>query len=467
MSRLLTLLLLVLGLLPASLRAAEQVVVLGDSLSKEYEFSFRLDGFEDPDSVRNWIEILDDLRNPHFDLGSRRDVDLFFFEIFFRHQYNWAVPGSRIEQISQFLRGEIEFLDFFAGGDANTFESIVQAIAAFLTRDDFDVADLDRQLRESAERVVLLVGGNDIDEVYREIYEADPGFDSSAWIGNFVSEAEFIVDWVLARNPQIEFVVASLPHVGITPTVKASHPTDPVKTARVTSVLRELNKRLAALARDRGIAFADLFEPTLRLLDPGPLCIHGVPFQNDVPPSGQDPGDLDYVWLNGTASDGFHPNTNAQAMLANEIVRAFQERYNLPTAPLGASEILQDLLGKDPDVSFPVWATCHGLANAGPTDDRDGDGLPLALEFGVGADPNRHDPWLVRFTARPEGLELSYPIRLPGTAAVSVRPAVSDDLAAWQLLPGEFSPGPDGRVRALLPFRTSPAFLRLEALLPP
>lgn len=450
--------------------AAEQVVVLGDSLSKEYEFSFRLDGFSNASSVRNWIEILDTERRDFFDQGSHIDVNFLFLDIFFRHQYNWSVPGSKIAQISSFLRGEIEFLEFYTSNNPTTFEQVIGAIASLVDDGDFDLADLDDQIRNTAERVVFFAGGNDADEVYREIYEADPSFDSQAWSDAFLNEAQFIIDWVLERNPTIEFVVVALPHVGITPNVKASHPPDPVKTARVTTVMRSLNLGLARLASDRGIAFANIFEPMLRLLDPAPGCLQGVPFANDVPPGGSDPGDLEYLWLNGTASDGFHPNTSAQLAIANEIVRAFNGHYRHGIAPLSANEMLQDWLGKDPDISFTDWRSCYGLAGAGRQSDDDLDGLPLALEFMVGADPLRFDPWQVRFqhgadTGNPF-LEVSYALRLPGTAEGSVHAESSTDLINWTPLPSPSTADPDGLFRARLPINSNHAFLRLGATVP-
>lgn len=449
---------------------AGQVVILGDSLSKEYEFSFRFDGFGDPDSVRNWIEILDEERPEFFDTGSRLDLSLLFIDIFFRHRYNWAVPGAKMPQLSAFLRGELEFVEFFTGSDPTTFEQVINAIAGLIDDGDFAVAELDDQIRHSAERIVLLAGGNDADEVYRELYEADPSFDAAAWVDEFLAEAAFIMDWVLERNPGIEFVVVALPHVGITPKVKASHPTDSVKTARVTTVMRQLNQGLQALAQERKIAFADIFEPMLRLLDSGPLCIHGVPFHNDIPPSGSDPGSLNYVWLNGTASDGFHPNTNGQIVVANEIIRAFNEFYGSGIAPLTATEMLQDWLGKDPEVSFASWLDCYGLAGAGAQDDRDHDRLPAALEFGVGGDPLRYDPWQVEISPGRENgaayLELAYFVRLPGTSHVTLENESSTDLSEWNPLPADPGPAPDGRQRARIPLEGSRGFLRLRATIP-
>jgi hypothetical protein len=176
------------------------------------------------------------------------------------------------------------------------------------------------------------------------------------------------------------------------------------------------------------------------------------------------------VWLNGTASDGFHPNTNGQIVMANEIIRAFNEQYGGGIAPLTATEMLQDWLGQDPEVSFANWLDCYGLAGASAQDDRDHDGLPAALEFGVGGDPLRSDPWLVEFSHGEENgeayLEMAYSVRLPGTSQVTLEDEFSNDLLQWNLLPGESETGTDGRRHARIPLDASRGFLRLRATIP-
>ena len=75
---------------------------------------------------------------------------------------------------------------------------------------------------------------------------------------------------------------------------------------------------------------------------PAPLCIHGITFEN----RGSATGALERVWLNGPISANFHPNTNAQAVVANEIIAAFNTRYHTGIAPLTATEMLGGLLKK-------------------------------------------------------------------------------------------------------------------------
>jgi lysophospholipase L1-like esterase len=473
----------------APLPAAGQVVVLGDSLSFAYEaeFGFEVtlpstsfpftqtvgDGFGP--EVRNWIEILDDpaYRGQHFALGARDSIgiDLPFpftdITLFFRQEYNWSVPGYRINQLRRFLDGELTISQIL--GESPEFADLQDALDnSDFSADDFAVADLITQIQTTAERVVLFIGGNDVNGVYGTLYEgADPG----TFATGFLDDATFIIDWIQGHNPDIQIVLASIPHIGITPDVQSRFPTDSVKTARVTSALRDLNKQLASLASARGIGYADLFSTTLSLLDPNPLCVHGIPFSN----SGSTTGDLDFVWLNGELSFNFHPNTSAQALIANAMIDAFNRRYDTGIAPLTATEILGGLLGKSPaqiDMPFSDWMTCHGLPGLAASDDSDRDLLPAGLEFALGLDPTINDAVRISVQridhAGTPALEAAYPVRLPSSTKVSLSPASSATLGSgFTPFASNPAPGPDGLARAVLPLTGSHGFLRLEASLIP
>ena len=290
-------------------------------------------------------------------------------------------------------------------------------------------------------------------------------------MADFLDDASFIIDWIQGHNPGIQVVLANVPHVGITPDVQSRFPTDPVKTGRVTAVLADLNRQLAALAASRGTAYADIFSTTLTLLDPNPLCIHGIPFTND----GSETGDLDHVWLNGTLSFNFHPNTSAQALIANAVIDALNKRYQTGIAPLTATEILGGLLAKSPaeiDMPFADWMTCHGLAGRPESDDSDGDRLPAGLEFALGLHPAVPDGEKVSVARIDAGgtpaLEAAYPVRLPSSTRFTLTPATSTTLD------GPFTPfattpgtGPDGLARAVLPLTGAREFMRLEAAILP
>jgi hypothetical protein len=89
--------------LVAPAESGEHVLVIGDSLSKEYGVEFKGLYPDHPDAweARNWCEILDAERNSMFDLGS--------FGVFadFRatgHEFNVAKPGGTAREYRNFLR---------------------------------------------------------------------------------------------------------------------------------------------------------------------------------------------------------------------------------------------------------------------------------------------------------------------------------------------------------------------------
>ena len=456
------------------LPATEQLVTLGDSLTFAYEaeFGYKItipfvasygDGFGT--KVRNWVEILNDpvYRNNNFDLGARDIIQIdigFSYDFFFRHSNNWAIPGLKVRDLRRFINGDATFLGLLAPDSVLAY---LLGISTFSDVADFPLSGLESQIRSSAKRLTFFIGGNDIKEIYGDIYEHDnPG----TFVSDFVSDSAAVLDWVLALNPNIQIVVVNVPHVGITPDVKSIYPTDPVKTGRVTAVLRELNRQLAGLATARGLGYADIFTPTLPLLAPAPMCIHGITFAN----SGSTSGSLNYVWLNGPISANFHPNTNAQAIVANEIIAAFNTRYHTGIAPLTATEILAGLLGKTAaqiDMTFASWMTGYGLTGLAGTDDSDGDGIPAAVEFALGLNPTLRDAGQLTTSLATAGgvsaLELAYPLRLPASTRFSLIPAAATDLTN-PFVPFAVAPvtGADGLARARLPWVGGRGFLRLQ-----
>lgn len=464
---------------------AEQVVTLGDSLTFAYEASFGFEvtiqfqgtfGDNFGPEVKNWVEILHDpvYRNAFFDQGARDDIRLQttffpeaqFTDLFFRREYNWAVPGMRIDQLRRFLNEEATALELL--GENPSFALLQTALAlSDFENSDFDVADLRNQIANTAERLVLFIGGNDINQVYGPIYNGDG---AGTFVTDFMDDALFVINWIQNINPNIQIVIAGVPHVGITPDVKATYPTDAVKTGRVTEVLKDLNTRLANLAALRNLGFADIFTSTLNLLSPNDLCIHGIPFMN----TGSVTGDLDFVWLNGPLSANFHPNTSAHTLIANELIHAFNRTYQTGIAPLTATEMLSGLLGKSAaeiDMPFATWMSCYGLTGLSVSDDSDQDGILAGLEFALGLNPTRHDSEFVSQrlvnTGGSLSWEMAYPIRLPGSARYTLIPSTSSTLGGFSPLLPTPTVGADGRAKAVLPLTGGAGFLRLESSLVP
>ncbi len=341
---------LVLCLFPLTLSAmaTTEVLVLGDSLSKEYEVEF-------PNfSARNWIEILDAERHDDFDIGS--------FEVFpldFRatgHRYNWSFPGATADEMLDTLTGD------------GFFEEEAQE----------EITD---HLKDEVKRVVIFLGGNDVDEFYRRLYENDR---PERVIDRIYDRLEAILKWVKRRNDELEIVLVNVPHIGATPRVQDRFPTDAEKTGYVTQSLEILNHRLKTLAESEDVGYADVFQITLDLLEDKPFCISGRRFRNEA----SDSDERLFLWLGGSLANEFHPNTAGQAAVANAIIAAFNAKYRAGILPLAGTEILGGLLELETDVSYQSWIACYADdESAMPEADPDGDGSDNLTEFVLDTNP--------------------------------------------------------------------------------
>ena len=449
--------------------AAEQIITLGDSLTYAYESEFGTqidipfvisygDGFGS--KVRNWAEILNKTiyRNASFDLGSRDTLHIIGgVDFFFRNRYNWALPGMKINELRKFFDHEATLNSMLGPDLAN-----LLALTNFNEADDFVIGELESQIQTTAERLTLLIGGNDVRGVYGNIYNNNaPG----TFVADFVRDATAIIDRVQFLRPNLQIVLVNVPHVGITPEVKSKWPPDSIKTGRVTTVLLDLNRQLAALAASRNIGYADVFTPTLPLLTDSTLCIHGITITN----SGSTSGNLSYVWLNGPVSKNFHPNTSAQAIIANAVIGAFNTRYHTAIAPLTATEILGGMLAKTAtqiDMTFASWMTGFGLTGLSVRDDSDGDGITAGVEFALGLNPTLRDSEMISTRITGNALELAYPIRLPVSTRYTLTSTHSANLTSFTAIAPLPAVGMDGLAHALLPISSAPGFMRLEASVP-
>lgn len=458
--------------------ATEQIVTLGDSLSFAYEAEFGFhknivfygevgDGM--PATVRNWIEIASARRPATFDLGPRDSIHVSIpfnaaFDLFLRQTNNWAIPGLKIHDLRRFMAGEITFNDIIAASPDFAAVATLLSYSDFNQTTDFNVLDLNSQIQNTAERVTIFIGGNDIRGAYGDIYNATGG---GTFVADFMADMTAIVDRVQTLKPNVQVVLANVPHVGITPLVQADFPYDAVKTERVSAVLRDLNGQLAALANSRGIGYADIYGATVSMLTAPNKPIHGVNF---IGGSGTANGDLNYVWLNGSLSNNFHPNTNGQALIANEILHAFNKRYDSGIPLLTATEMLVNLSGKTAaaiDIPFATWMTNSGLPGGTAADDSDGDGISAAVEFALGLDPTRNDADYVITGVTANSLDLAYPLRLPSSPHFTLVPESSATLI------GGFTPfstlptvAADGLYHATFPLTGGKGFLRLKATTP-
>lgn len=408
------------------------MVVIGDSLSKEYELEFPLLNPGNPAAwdERNWLELLSEHRADYIDIGKQAvwpDSRLV------GHEYNFAFPGSTTAEWEDIL--------------TSTIFSNPEFLSSRLS--------LNQNLKEVADRVVIFLGGNDLKNNYRPYAT---GADPTSFINGLVSNVEAIVNYVRDQNTNVPIVLVNMPDVGATPIVVETYP-DPVERQRVTSITKEVNLRLLLLAKTKRIGYADIEQITDRIIKEPRFVLGGVPFVTSIDPNPLS-NDPEYLF----SPDAFHPNTAMHFLIANEISRAFDIAYpNLEAIPLFTNEELLTILGIPPDISRDEWAKAYGLSSFTEDDDLDGDGASLLEEFIFDMDPKVADS-----DKRAQGywtddqMGVRYRLRLSNSSHFMVTPEFSSDLSNWKPVPTEQTTVENGVRRAWITPQDSNVFLQLN-----
>jgi lysophospholipase L1-like esterase len=407
-----------LHLLFATARA-EQCLVIGDSLTKEYEVEFPGLFPTNPPAwqARNWIEILHQHRTDWFDTGE--------FKVWADiratgHAHNWAVPGATTSELKSL------FTNFF---------------------NQWWVNSLKNHIRFDVERVVIFAGGNDADSYYANLYN---GLTGPEVTNTTLSNLQWLAGWVRGLKPSMPIVLVSVPHVGCTPKVQQGYPTDPVKTARVTAAMDSLNTSLAAWAQTQGIGFVPGVYAMTKALITDPFRLNGIEFYRvadaDARPR--------YVF----SGDGFHPSTCAHAKIAQLVVQAFNTAYPATTiTPLDDDYLTTTVLGLDPNLPFNEWMTAQGFSGSF-TSDSNGNGVPNLIEFAL------DQPAMPQPVMQNGALSLTYRPRTVFTEWGTLKVQSSTNLLDWIDVPeNQIITNPDG-TRTVSTAVAAKAFLRFQAL---
>jgi hypothetical protein len=135
------------------------------------------------------------------------------------------------------------------------------------------------------------------------------------------------VNATLSENPAEKMVLSTIPDVGVTPAFRSSY-SSAAQRAAVTEVTQAVNQRIIALAAQHGFPVLDLYSAANRSLSP--LTFGGVTMSDVGGKVGKD----EFL------SDGFHPGTVVQGLLANAILMADHLAYHDPVNYLSDQYIL-------------------------------------------------------------------------------------------------------------------------------
>lgn len=388
-------------LMSFSLRA-EQCLVIGDSLTKEYQAEFPVLFPNNPASwqARNWIEILHQHRTGWFDIGT---WSYYPDPRLTGHRFNWAFPGATTTDI----------------------RSKLSNISSFLW-----TKTLKDQLRTDVQRVVIFAGGNDADSYYADLYN---GTVDASVTNTTLGNLQWILNYVRTANATVPIVLVSVPHVGCSPKIQQGYPTDPVKTARVTAAMDALNASLAAYAQSQNIGFVPGVYDFTKALITQPLRIKGIEFYSVA--------DADSRTRYTFSGDGFHPNTCAHTKIAQMVVDAFNAKYPATAiTPLSDDYLISTILGLDPNIPFNEWLASQGGSGT-LNDDSDHDGIPNVIEFAL------DQPSMPQPVFQAGALTMTYRPRAVFTEWGTIQAQSSPDLTHWTDIPAaQTTTNPDGTI---------------------
>ncbi len=405
---------------------AEQCLVIGDSLTKEYEAEFPGLYPNNPASwqARNWVEILHQHRTDWFDLGT---WSVYPDPRLTGHRFNWAFPGATTTDIRNQLSSIYNFWW------TNTLKS---------------------QLRTDVQRVVIFAGGNDADSYYANLYN---GTVDASVTNTTLGNLQWIINYVRTVNATVPIVLVSVPHVGCTPKIQLGYPTDPVKTGRVTAAMDALNATLASYAQSQNIGFVPGVYDFTKSLITQPFRIKGIEFYRVA--------DADARTRYTFSGDGFHPNTCAHTKIAQMVVDAFNAKYPATViSPLTDDYIISTVLGLDPNIPFTEWLASQGQTGSF-TADSNRNGIPNGVEFALeGVTDASSMPQPVM---QGNALTLTYRPRAVFTEWGSIQAQSSPDLINWtDIGPTQTMTNPDGTVTISVNL-AGKGFVRLKCSPPP
>jgi lysophospholipase L1-like esterase len=285
--------------------ATLQMAVMGDSLSAPYE-SYRA-AFGD----RSWVQQLQALRSSKVDI------------------HNVAFSGATSDSL---FHSQLDTDGVLHGPQVS---AVVDLVAQHAVKD-----------------VVLMIGAND---VLADLPLFNPSNPSSAsvfvttFVGTVVSNVETAL-LTVAHAGDVHLVVSTVPDVTVTPYFQANLA---ALTPLVETALTTANGQIEAFAASQEIPVVDL--NGLTHLATQTITVGGVQFLPATPlPSGSP---------NLFTVDGFHPNTVGQGLLANTVLEALHEGYDVNIKHLRLTD--QEILS-EPGIAHVDGVTGHSYFDVKP-----------------------------------------------------------------------------------------------------
>lgn len=431
---------LCLALASPAAAAPLRVLAIGDSMTEEYAFELP---FSAPASTptnanaRSWPELLRIFRPTEATLGPYESTAFIYGDLRNAgHEWNFGIPGMTTRNWFILINTDDPF-NLPSGEPLG-----------------FDYYDTRRKLIDElvvAEAVVILLGANDLKQEYNDLFN---NTEASNFYNGVRNRIAAIHDWVRIYRPNVPIVVCTLPDVGATPQISGTY-NDPVKQASTRAKIAALNQSIItwAAGKTKPPAIARIDHLTNRIFDQQPFHLNGTLFTLA--------GDPENPPTRVFCRDSFHAATMAQALIANEIMSALEAGTGRDLTPFSNREILDDLLGLNPDQPYLDWIALAGLIGSPMDQDPDRDGFPNLAEYLLGSPPGMFgQPVTGNFAP---GASLSFRPSATGLRFGTVAAEESTDLSLWTPAPASRTTvAPDGTV-SITPAAGPKGFARLRA----
>jgi lysophospholipase L1-like esterase len=195
---------------------------------------------------------------------------------------------------------------------------------------------------EGVTHVVAAIGANDFIPSGVNYFAIYNGLASPGQIEQGISANLAVVTTAMQtlKATGAKVVWVNVPDYGICPATRLYYP-DPIKRERVTTVIREVNYRLADLARAEGIPLVDFLGLAKAVFGenaaPNPTIeLAGIQLDllaSDDPVNNPNP----YAAF---VDDGVHPHTTVQGIMANLVLEAFNVGYGEDLPLFSEADIL-------------------------------------------------------------------------------------------------------------------------------
>ena len=431
---------LCLALATPAAAAPLRVLAIGDSMTEEYAFELP---FSAPASnptnanARSWPELLRIFRPTEATLGPYESTAFAYGDLRNAgHEWNFGIPGMTTLNWFILINTDNPF-------DPPSGEPL-----------GFSYYDTRRKLIDElvvAEAVVILLGANDLKQEYNDLFN---NTETTTFLDGVRNRIAAIHDWVRLRRPNVPIVVCTLPDVGATPQISGTY-NDPVKQASTRIKIAALNQSIItwAAGKAKPPAIARIDHLTNRIFDQQPFHLNGTLFNLA--------GDPENPPTRVFCRDSFHAATVAQALIANEIMGALEAGTGRDLTLFSNREILDDLLGLNPDQPYLDWIAMAGLIGSPMDQDPDRDGFPNLAEYLLGSPPGTFgNPLDGSFSP---GGSLTFHPSANALRFGSLIAEESTDLSLWTPVPvTRNTVAPDGTV-SITPAAGPKGFARLRA----